>query len=86
MTSNIITLENKLAARKKIKRALIDELIADYKEHDRLVIVCTSLKISLDAEKKQLDGLAKQIEFREEKLIDMCVGAEAANLKKVLRG
>jgi len=85
MTGNLITLDNKLAAREKIKHSLIDELIADYKNHDRQIIVCTSLKISLDVEQKKFDGLRKQIKLKEEKLIKMCVGAEASHLKEVLR-
>ena len=86
MTDNLINSHNKLAARKKTKHALIDELIADYKKHQRLMKVLTFLKISLNAGLKYFDGLEKQIELKEEKLIKMCVGTEAVFLKNVLRG
>ena len=86
MAGNPIIVDNKLAAREGVKHALIDELITDYKKHQRLVIVCTSLKVSLDVEKKQLEGLTRQIELKEEKLVKMCVAAEADHLKKALRG
>lgn len=86
MTDNIISLDDKLAVRKKIKLSLCHELIVDYKKHEKLRDLCTLLKIHLDARLKDFHGLVKQIDLREEKLIKMCVGAEAAILKKELRG
>ena len=86
MTSNLITLGDKLTARKKEKLALIDQLKVDYKRHDKLIDECTVLRICLDASLKNLDAVKQQIKPREEKLINMYAGANAAHLKKVLRG
>ena len=86
MTDNIISLDDKLAVRKKIKLLLCDQLIVDYKKHEKLRDLCTLLKIHLEARLKEFHGLVEQIDLREKKLIKMCVGAKAAILKKELRG
>ena len=86
MTNNLITLDDKLTARNKAKLALINQLKADYKRHDKLIGECTVLKICLDAGLKNLDVLKQQIKPREETLINMYTGAKAAKLKKELWG
>ena len=68
------------------KVPFMKRVIVDYKKHEKLRDLCTLLKIHLDARLKDFHGLVKQIDLREEKLIKMCVGAEAAILKKELRG
>ena len=85
MTNNLITLDDKLTARNNAKLALIDQLKVDYKRHDKLIDECTVLKICLDAGLKNLDVLKQKIKPREEKLISMYAGAEAAKLNKELR-
>ena len=86
MTNNLITLGDKLTARNNAKLALIDQLKVDYKRHDKLIDECTVLKICLDEGLKNLDVLKQEIKPREEKLISMYAGAEAAKLKKELLG
>ena len=85
MTNNLITLDDKLTARKNAKVALIDQLKVDYKRHDKLIDECTVLKICLDEGLKNLDVLKQEIKPREEKLINMYTAAEAAKLKNELR-
>ena len=86
MTNNLITLEDKVTARKKIRLTLIDQLSVDYNTHGKLIEVCALLKIHLNARLKAFHELEKEIGLREEKLIKISVGTEAAFLKKALRG